>query len=360
MERDVYQRFRAWLDTHPVGAPESENIIEILQIMYTPEEAELNMQLPITPTPISEIAKNTGMPEKELKANLDKMADKGLAFRNSEENTYHAWSTCPGLWEICFAKGDKTPETERLAHLWREYYKEGWWKEMHRAKTPLTQIFPIEQSLDAKHQVMPYEQAAEHVKNASYVCVMNCTCRTAAWLDGRDCGHPRETCILMGELARYMVEIGRARESNYEEAKEILRMTAERGLVQLGLSQKELGDPELGICSCCRCCCTQLRASTELGKHRAVAPSRFEPVWDKEDCTYCETCIDRCPMSAISFEDEEIEINWDECFGCGVCVVGCPTEALALKERADYEQPPETLDALFKRFLQEKEESLGH
>ena len=76
MEKDVYQRLREWLDTHPVGAPESENILEILRIMFSPEEAELNMLLPLTPTPIAEIAKNIEMEEKELKQYLGRLISK--------------------------------------------------------------------------------------------------------------------------------------------------------------------------------------------------------------------------------------------------------------------------------------------
>lgn len=49
---------------------------------------------------------------------------------------------------------------------------------------------------------------------------------------------------------------------------------------------------------------------------------------DKEACTGCETCIEACPLEAISMVDEKAVINQDDCTECGTCIGECPAEAI--------------------------------
>jgi ferredoxin len=46
-----------------------------------------------------------------------------------------------------------------------------------------------------------------------------------------------------------------------------------------------------------------------------------------EDCTACGTCIDECPVDAIS-EGEIYVIDPDLCTDCGACADVCPVEAI--------------------------------
>lgn len=47
-----------------------------------------------------------------------------------------------------------------------------------------------------------------------------------------------------------------------------------------------------------------------------------------EDCIACGTCIDECPVSAIS-EGDIYKIDPDTCTDCGTCADACPTEAIS-------------------------------
>lgn len=49
------------------------------------------------------------------------------------------------------------------------------------------------------------------------------------------------------------------------------------------------------------------------------------------DCIACGTCIDECPVGAIS-EGEIYSINPDTCTECGTCAEVCPNEAISLPE----------------------------
>ena len=46
-----------------------------------------------------------------------------------------------------------------------------------------------------------------------------------------------------------------------------------------------------------------------------------------EDCTACGTCIDECPVEAIS-EGEIYKIDPDLCTDCGACADVCPVDAI--------------------------------
>ena len=52
---------------------------------------------------------------------------------------------------------------------------------------------------------------------------------------------------------------------------------------------------------------------------------------DIQLCTGCETCVDVCPMDAISMRDGKACVDEDECAGCGVCVDECPVGAICVE-----------------------------
>ncbi|MCI5559941.1 MAG: 4Fe-4S binding protein [Phocaeicola sp.] len=48
-----------------------------------------------------------------------------------------------------------------------------------------------------------------------------------------------------------------------------------------------------------------------------------------DDCIACGTCIDECPVSAIS-EGSIYSIDASACTECGTCADVCPSEAISL------------------------------
>jgi ferredoxin len=55
-------------------------------------------------------------------------------------------------------------------------------------------------------------------------------------------------------------------------------------------------------------------------------------VINKDECVGCGTCVDECPVEAISMDDDNIAVvDANECTECGSCVDVCPTNAIILE-----------------------------
>ncbi|MDD5599244.1 MAG: 4Fe-4S binding protein [Victivallales bacterium] len=54
-------------------------------------------------------------------------------------------------------------------------------------------------------------------------------------------------------------------------------------------------------------------------------------VVDKDTCTGCESCVDACPVEAISMDGNVAVVNSDDCIDCGACVGECPAEAISME-----------------------------
>jgi electron transport complex protein RnfB len=358
---ELYIRLQQLLDTLLLAAPPAPSLLEILRIRFTPEESEVALLLGSKRQTAAAVAASANRSQNVLQAILEEMADKGLVFRETKTKDgltqvpYSLLPTAVGLWETSFAKGERNPETEKLAHYWREYYDSGWGEMMHSSSTSFCRVIPIAKSISSGQEVYSYERASDLIKQQDYACVLHCACRTAAALDGKGCGKPTEVCMHFGRMARFLVEKGYARQITTDEALAILDLTEKAGLVHEVGNAKEMG---IAMCSCCKCCCTQLRATKELAKLDALAPSRFIAEVKEELCIVCGTCGERCQVDAVGpvgdSSEEPSRVNVIRCIGCGLCVTECPTDAISMKVRESYREPMDTGRELVKAFVEGK------
>ena len=57
----------------------------------------------------------------------------------------------------------------------------------------------------------------------------------------------------------------------------------------------------------------------------------LRPQVDPELCTACGTCIDQCPVAALSMNEDIPEVDADLCITCFCCQEICPEKAIALR-----------------------------
>ncbi len=57
----------------------------------------------------------------------------------------------------------------------------------------------------------------------------------------------------------------------------------------------------------------------------------LRPVADPEKCTACGTCIDQCPVSALSMTHDLPQVDPEICITCFCCQEMCPEKAIELK-----------------------------
>ena len=54
-------------------------------------------------------------------------------------------------------------------------------------------------------------------------------------------------------------------------------------------------------------------------------------VVNEELCIGCGTCVDACPVEAITVADGKAVVDADECLSCGVCAGECPCDAITVE-----------------------------
>jgi len=211
---------------------------------------------------------------------------------------------------------------------------------------------PINRQLVSEWPIAPYEDVMKIFDDQKKIAVAQCICRTTAKKIGEGCDKPMEACFLFGSHADYYVDNGMGRFITKEEAKEIARNNEEAGLVMQPFNSQNVG----GMCSCCGCCCGMLRSLKKQDNPAAAVKSNYFAQIDEDECTGCETCVDRCQMEAIDMVDDTAVINLKRCIGCGLCVSTCPTEAVRLMKKSDDHQyiPPKTGMETYIRIAQER------
>jgi electron transport complex protein RnfB len=326
---DTYERLREILDAHPSGAPKSAAFDEILRILFSPEEAALAVQMSFAFRTVADLADRAGLTQEAARRLLEGLADKAVIQSRTKDGTtaYALLPTIPGLFEFPFMKGGGEPVHEKLGRLWQQYHHEALGSEFAGTDTPLMRVVPVQETIEDKSDILPYERARSLVDGASYIAVTDCACRVSV----NACDKPREVCLIFGPTAQFLAERGYARAIDRQEAYRVLKTAADAGLVHTSNNSADRGNL---ICNCCPCCCTVLRGRTQLNIPHAFAPSAFFAEIDGDLCTGCGACGDeRCPMGAIEIENDAARVTVDRCIGCGVCVSVCPTEAISLRER---------------------------
>lgn len=347
---NTYEQLRERLDAHPSTAPKTETIDKILRMLFTPAEASIAVNMSYKTKNVTAIAKLAGISDDIAKKNLESMANKGIIISRRKDGDvfYGLVPLIPGVFEFPFMKDATTPMHKKLGQLWEEYHHEALGSAFAGNPTPLMRVVAVDKSIPSKDRIHPYEEVKNFINSANYIALADCACRVSV----EKCDRPKDVCLIFDGTGEFLVERGFARQISKDEGLKVLDKAEEAGLVH---TSNNSADKANLICNCCPCCCTVLRGKTQLKHPHAFEPSRFAASVKSDDCTGCAVCADeRCPVKAITMNEDIAFVNEDECIGCGLCVTGCPVEAIELVERKQLPAVPATTQDMAVKVLQDK------
>ena len=345
--RDAYRNLSDRINWFTQGAPTSETLYKILEVLYTEKEAKWVALLPVRPFTVKKAAKIWQTSEFKAERLLDHLCEKALLV-DSYHNGIRKFVMPPpmaGFIEFALMRTRGDIDQHYLGELYYQYMnvEEDFIKDLFFAtETKLGRVYVQEPVLtnDKTNHILDYERATHIVEEAEYIGLGLCYCRHKMFHAGHPCeiNAPWDVCLTFDNVARSLAQHGDyARLISKAEALDALERSYASNLVQIGENVRE--HPAF-ICNCCGCCCEALQAARHFSPMQPVATTNYIPEISLENCVGCGKCAKVCPVLAISIEEGEnrkkkAAVNREICLGCGVCARNCAVKAIELKRRPE-------------------------
>jgi ferredoxin len=354
--KDIYGSLGGKIDSLSVRTPQTETFHAILRELYSPEEAELIVQMPFTLSTLERIAQVTGRDRKELEPRLASLCDKGLVVDLLLGDSYR-YMPAPyviGIFEFTMMRMKAAdPDVGKVAKLFADYYHQG---EFFAAnfrdgqQVTVARALPHLDDLGDHVEILDYEKVERIIDEEERFALGVCSCRHTKHHAGEQvCKVPLETCTSFGRAADYLVRHHMAREISRSEMRDVAQRSKELELV---FSVDNVRQHPAFLCHCCGCCCDIMEGINRHGYPNAIVSSTLVPRVVMEDCNGCQKCGRACHVSAISMVPDPMQagtkrmfkpvINEDVCIGCGVCGLACDPDAIKMEKRAQHVIHPET------------------
>jgi ferredoxin len=336
------------LNRFPQGAPPSDTLYKILQILFSEREAQLVALLPIKPFSAEKAARIWKMDLVAAQKVLDDLASRAILVDCQQPGCtiYTLPPPMAGFFEFSMMRLRGDVDQKVLAELFYQYLnvEEDFIRELFvRGETQLGRVFVHEPVLSAENSlhVLDYERASQVVQTATHRGIGVCYCRHKMQHMGRSCDAPMDICMTFNGTADSLTRHGYARLVDVKEGMDLLQQAYEQNLVQFGENVRESVN---FICNCCGCCCEAMIAARKFGLLNPVHTSNFLPVVNEQVCNGCGKCVSACPVEAmtlVSTNDphhpkmKKAKLDEDTCLGCGVCVRTCTRAGLSLTSRPE-------------------------
>ncbi len=290
-----------------------EEASNLLDFFFTEEDLEFISSFPDRPIAESEIDENeTGCCKDLFK--------RGLIQKTDESGSGYILNSFYGMLDVFVVSDPKRykslpKETRDSIDNWYfRSYADGLDQDFSRRPTA-DRILSLEEMLDF------IDSCPEDLY------LSNCDCKS---LKG-DCGLPVRTCINYAPGINSFAARGISQRIGHEEAKEVIRMADEAGLVHTVSDH--------GICNCCDDCCYLFRTQRERKSIGYWPKASWIISHDNEKCISCGKCVGRCRFKALTLKRDDgkprLDVDLKLCEGCGLCRRACPVEALSLRERPE-------------------------
>lgn len=338
--KDAYRNLEERINWFTQGAPASETLYKILEVLYTKEEAKYISLLPVRPFTAKKAAAIWNTTEAKAEKFLTHMCEKALLVDSfyQGERQFVMPPPMAGFFEFALMRIRGDIDQKYLSELYYQYMnvEEDFVKDLFFAtETKLGRTFVQEPVLTNEHtlHILDYERATHIIEEAPYIGLGTCYCRHRMYHAGHPCAvnAPWDVCLTFGNVARSLAEHGgHARLIDKAEAMDALERSYAYDLVQIGENVRE--SPAF-ICNCCSCCCEALQAARRFSPMQPVATTNYLPSVSEDQCIGCGKCAKKCPVLAIEMKEKKPVIHAEICLGCGICARNCPTKSIELNRR---------------------------
>jgi ferredoxin len=365
--RDIYRQLGEKIDNTTVRTPWNPALRDLLQGLYSEEEADFIIRMPYRPSSLKRLQKILKMDAAPLQKRLESLCHKGLVCDIYEggEYVYMISPIVIGFFEFTMmrTKGELSPK--KWAELFQAYmFGSNAFMDANFGddqQISIMRALPHEETLGDHVEILDYEKARALIDAQDHFAVGICSCRhEKEHLGERKCDVPLEICTSMGSGAEFLIRNGFARSISRQEMLDITVRSRELGFV---LSTDNVKQDAGFICHCCSCCCNLLKGIREMGYSGILVSSSFMARCDEDLCNGCGKCVRACPIDAITMVEvpagegerprKKPVINEEYCLGCGVCALQCPTQAMRLDKRTQKVFHPE--DSMERVILQSLE-----
>jgi Na+-translocating ferredoxin:NAD+ oxidoreductase RNF subunit RnfB len=344
--RNSYLKLSDRLNLFPQGAPPSELLFRILEVLFTKDEAALVALLPIKPFNVATAARVWKKPVAESRKILEGLASNGmlLDMEMEGEQIFVLPPPMAGFFEFSMMRLGNRYDQKLLAELFYQYLnvEEDFVKNLFTGgETQLGRVFVNEKALttDQTLTVMDYERASEVIHTASHMGVGACYCRHKMQHIGKSCDAPMDICMTFSGTAQSLIKHGIARKVDAKEGMDLLDEALAHNLVQFG---ENVQQKVAFICNCCGCCCEAMLAAKRFAVLNPIATTNFLPEVSADSCNGCGKCVTACPVEAMGLvsagdphkpKRRKARVDESLCLGCGVCVRTCSNHGISLRFR---------------------------
>ena len=316
---DDYRQLAKTLKTPPM-------FTDVLPMIVKQDEVELLLRLSEREQSISQLSKLLGLSQKTLESKVNSLFVRGFLKKRTNGEAHYSINSFERIVDR-YLYEDRGEVFGKYVVALANYHLEEHVKRGRADPYPEGKVLPVPEAvLEPVSIILPYETAINVLENARSFSLRDCECRVTY----KNCDKPLRTCLGLNEFSDELVERGVAENISFEEAKRVLHLANEHGLVHQVLYTDWLKGEVFDICSCCPCCCVYLRTLTRYGVKHHVAKSGLVAKVDSEKCNGCATCIERCIFNARKLKDGKSFVVKESCYGCGLCTTTCPTGASKL------------------------------
>ncbi len=354
-----------------LGAPlpkDSELTKDLLKSYYSDQEISLlanGIKKPMRPTTVRRIRKRNSLPMKEVKTSLKEMNRTGKIVKIGPICVIPPY--LPGVFELYNMMSNDDPEKlKKAGEAHRKLFGTNFHSKYLGSVYPLLRVIPasepviksieVNKDIPVKNQVLTYETLKKIYAKHKIFAIVPCVCRASAKFSGNPCKRSTENfCTMTGVLAKQAIKKGGAKRATFDEVMTLMDRAEKAGLVHETNNNRK---KSMYVCNCCPCCCPCLRTVHDLKDPSLTGRTNFDPVHDPSKCKLCETCVKKCPMEAITKQNNAIQFDKKICLGCGVCASNCPNGAITLKKTRN-EKPVKGNIGIYGK-LRKKQKFLGN